>query len=65
LLHQEDALGLEIGEGRNVVVELGGEKRILPAKLTRDICRGAAGIPEGLPGLHGFGSMGWGKVKAV
>ncbi len=65
LLNPEDALELNVREGDSVLVELGGEKRILPARLTPDLRRGLAGLPDGLPGLVGLESTGRGKVKGV
>jgi NADH-quinone oxidoreductase subunit G len=45
LLHPEDARTFGIGDGETVELEAGGVTLSLPARLTADMARGAAGVP--------------------
>jgi NADH-quinone oxidoreductase subunit G len=65
LVHPDDAPGLGIGEGDRVDLEAGGATLSLPARITADIVRGAAGLPM-LPGAGlGLDLPGPGRVVAV
>jgi NADH-quinone oxidoreductase subunit G len=65
LLHPDDALSFGIENGDRVELEVGGETVSLPARITADICLGAAGVPVGQPGTEGLTLPNCGKIKSV
>ncbi|HMA54963.1 MAG TPA: molybdopterin dinucleotide binding domain-containing protein, partial [Acidobacteriota bacterium] len=63
LLHPEDAAALGIGAGDPVEIEVQGEALRLAAKITGDICRGAAGVPVAPSGALGLDLPARGLIR--
>jgi NADH-quinone oxidoreductase subunit G len=53
-LHPGDAAQLDLAEGAPAEVSINGSVQRLPVKLARDLARGLAGIPAGLPQTKGL-----------
>jgi len=65
LLHPDDAVMLGIGSGDRVELEVQGETLSLPAKITAEMCRGAAGVPVAPSGALGLDLPARGKIRTV
>ena len=65
LLHPDDAGMLGIGPGDRVELEVQGETLSLPAKITAEMCRGAAGLPVTSSGALGLDLPARGKIRAA
>jgi NADH-quinone oxidoreductase subunit G len=63
LLHPDDARRFGIGDGATVDLETGGVTLSLPAKLTADVARGAAGVPMMPSGGLGLDLPAPGRIR--
>ncbi len=57
-----DAASLQVADGDEVEIELGGRKLQLPVRLRPDLPAGVAGLPSGLPGLYCPADPGWTEI---
>jgi NADH-quinone oxidoreductase subunit G len=65
LMNEADALKLGLAESAKVEMNMSGEIKILPAKVTEALPPGIAGLPAGLPELLGIVLPGWGRIVRV
>ena len=62
-LRQEDATALEVAEGMEIKVVLGGIARRLPVRIAPGIAPGLAGLPVGVLPLDGAGLPAWSGIS--
>ena len=62
LVHVDDAKELNISFSKEVAIDIGGQKYNLEVKLSSQIQRGAAGLPQGLPGMSYSNLPEWGSL---
>jgi NADH-quinone oxidoreductase subunit G len=63
LIHESDALALELSEGQMLHFEIDGQHYALPVKLSTVIRKGLACVPYGMSGLHFAELPAWANIK--
>jgi NADH-quinone oxidoreductase subunit G len=64
-LHPEDAGVLHLAEGAEAAVRFNGSTHRLRVKLQRDMARGLAGIPAGLPQTKSLQLPAWSSITKL
>jgi NADH-quinone oxidoreductase subunit G len=64
-LHHEDAAALHVGPDDELECTVAGTIYRLPVKTDMDLPRGLAGLPVGLPGLHGIELPVWCTLSRI
>jgi len=64
-LNQEDATALHIGPDDELECTVAGATYRLPVKMGMELPRGLAGLPVGLPGIHGIELPTWCTLSRI